>query len=66
MPIRTVFAETVIYDQGVPAVVSRSQTAFLNQAHAWFLRIASVHKCMYACVCVCVCVCVPAPEAINN
>ena len=37
---------------------------FLNQAHAgrrpvhtWFLRIASVRECLYACVCVCVCVC---------
>ena len=35
---------------------------FLNQvragrrpAHAWFLRIASVRECLYACVCVCVC-----------
>ena len=32
----------------------------LNQAHtshrpvhAWFLKIASVHECMYACMCVC-------------
>ena len=33
---------------------------FLNQAHAWFLRIASVREHLYACVCV------PAPEAINN
>ena len=40
---------------------------FLNQsraghrlARAWFLRIASVRECLYACVCmfVCVCVCV--------
>ena len=37
---------------------------FLNQARAWFLRIASVHKCLYACVFVCVCV--SAPKAINN
>ena len=26
----------------------------LNHAHTWFLRIASVHKCLYVCVCVCV------------
>ena len=25
---------------------------------AWFLRIASVHKCLYVCVFVCLCVCV--------
>ena len=38
---------------------------FLNQAHAglwlaraWFLRIASVCECLYACVLACVCVCV--------
>ena len=44
---------------------------FLNQACAghrpvcaWFLRIASVRECLYACVFVCVCV--SAPEAINN
>ena len=38
----------------------------LNQACAWFLRIASVCECLYTgvcvcvfvCVCVCVCVCV--------
>ena len=35
-------------------------------ARAWFLRIASVHECLYACVLACVCVCVSAPEAINN
>ena len=42
---------------------------FLNQAHAshrlaltWFLRIASVRECLYACVFVCV----SAPKAINN
>ena len=35
----------------------------LNQARAWFLRIASVHECLYACVFACVCV---RPEAINN
>ena len=29
---------------------------FLNHARAWFLRIASVRECLYACVCVCVCV----------
>ena len=28
---------------------------FLNQVHAWFLRIDSVHECLYAYVCVCVC-----------
>ena len=39
-----------------------------RSADAWFLRIASVRECLYACVCVfaCVCVCVSAPEAINN
>ena len=26
---------------------------FLNQAHAWFLRISSVLKCLYACMFVC-------------
>ena len=25
----------------------------LNQVCAWFLRIASVRECLYACVCVC-------------
>ena len=34
--------------------------SFLNQARAWFLRIASVRKSMR------VCVCVSAPEATNN
>ena len=29
-------------------------------AHAWFLVIASVHECLYACVCV------SAHEAMNN
>ena len=29
---------------------------FLNQAHAWFLKIASVRKCLYVCVFACVCV----------
>ena len=28
---------------------------FLNQAHAWFLRIASVRELLYVCVFVCVC-----------
>ena len=28
---------------------------FLNQARAWFLRIASVRELQYVCVCVCVC-----------
>ena len=37
--------------------------AFLNQAHAWFLRIAL--SLMSVCVFVCVCV-YPRPEAINN
>ena len=27
--------------------------SFLNQAHAWFLRIASIHECLYTCVFVC-------------
>ena len=47
--------------------------AFLNQAcaglrptQAWFLRIASVRECQYACVFVCVYVCVSTPEAINS
>ena len=36
---------------------------FLNQAHAWFLkinpvRIVGMHVCVYVCVCVCVRVCV--------
>ena len=34
---------------------------FLNQAHAWFLKIELVRI-----VCMCVCVCVSAPETINN
>ena len=37
---------------------------FLNQARAWFLRIASVRELQY--VCLYACVCVPALEAINN
>ena len=39
---------------------------FLNQAHAWFLKINSVQ--MYVCVyvCVCVCVCVSALEAMSG
>ena len=43
----------VIYHGGFKVLL-----AFLNQAHAWFLRIASVCACLYACVCVCVHVCV--------
>ena len=42
---------------------------FLNQARAWFLRIAFVREVsMRVCVCVDVCVdvCVSAPEAMNN
>ena len=35
---------------------------FLNQAHAWFLKIDIVRMS----VCVCVCVCVSAPQAIKN
>ena len=31
---------------------------FLNQARAWFLRIASVRELVF--------VCVSAPEAVNN
>ena len=38
-------------------------TTFLNQVHAgrrlvraWFLIIASVHKCLYGCMFVCLCV----------
>ena len=38
----------------------------LNQVCAWFLRIASVRKCLYVCVCVYVCLRVSAPKAINN
>ena len=30
---------------------------FLNQAHTWFLRMASVRECQYVYVCVCLCVC---------
>ena len=37
---------------------------FLNQACAWFLSIASVRECLYACVCVFACV--SAPKAMNN
>ena len=33
-------------------------------AHAWFLRIASIRECLYACVCVFACV--STPEAINS
>ena len=43
----------------------RETQRFLNQtraslwpARAWFLRIATVHECLYDCVCVCVYVCV--------
>ena len=28
---------------------------FLNQAHTWFLKIASVRTFVHVCVCVCVC-----------
>ena len=35
-------------------LVPHGQT-FLNQARAWFLRIASVRESMRVCVCVCVC-----------
>ena len=31
-----------------------SNIMFLNQAHAWFLRIASVRECLYVCMSVCV------------
>ena len=41
---------------------SEAGRAFLNQARAWFLRIASVRERLY----VCVCLRVSAPEAINN
>jgi len=37
----------------------------LNQAHAWFLEIASVRE-VCVCVCVCVFVCVSAPKVISN
>ena len=37
---------------------------FLNQAHAWFLNIASVHKSMFVCVCVCVFACVCPPPRL--
>ena len=49
-----------------------SSAWFLNQVHAWLLRIASVREsmrvCLRACACACVCVCVyvSAPETINN
>ena len=36
---------------------------FLNQVHAWFLKIDPVRIVGMR---VCVCVCVSAPEAINN
>ena len=38
-------------------------STFLNQAHAWFLKIAFVQEVS---VCVCVCVYVSTPEAIHN
>ena len=46
--------------------------SFLNQAcmgyrpvRAWFLRIASVHECLYARVFVCVCTCMcPHPRLL--
>ena len=39
-------------------VKSPSFKVLLNQARAWFPRIASVHECLHACV--------SAPEAINK
>ena len=46
---------------------------FLNQAcaghrpvRAWFLRIASVRECLYACVCVCLRVCPPPRLLITS
>ena len=33
---------------------------FLNQAHAWFLKIDPV-QIIFMCVCVCVCMCVCPP-----
>ena len=40
-------------------VIMHIMQIFLNQACAWFLRIASVCECLYACVCVFACVSVP-------
>ena len=40
--------------------------SFLNQARAWFLKIAFVREvsmCVWMCVCGCVCV---RPQAMNN
>ena len=45
---------------------STTSVKFLNQASAWFLRIASVREYLYACVFVGVYVCASAPKAINN
>ena len=55
-------------------LLTMAEFEFLNQVHAWFLKIAFVHKvgvCVCVCVCACVCArthacaCVSAPEAIN-
>ena len=40
---------------------------FLNQAHAWFLKVDPVRivsMCVYVCVCVCMCVCVSTPRLL--
>ena len=39
---------------------------FLNQARAWFLRIASVCECLNVCMSACVCVCPPPKLLITS
>ena len=48
---------------GTYLLLNQARTG-LWPAHTWFLRIASVCECLYACVCLCACV--SATEAINN
>ena len=47
-------------------VLLNQACACLQPAHTWFLRIVSVHKCLYACLHVCVCVCLPLRLLITS
>ena len=51
------------YFKGIAKGVLQWYT-FLNQAHAWFLKIDMMRTSV--CVSVCVCLCVSAPQAIKN
>ena len=58
------FCVKIIYGKIVSSL-GVSDEKFLNQVHAWFLKIEPV-RIVCLCVCVSVCVCVSTPEAINN